>query len=866
MPTLAALDQAMLRPGRSVPGVNRLGGGTVTPAAANQPWRVVGREAVVYQLRQPSGRVLALRCPLSDTPRRALADHYRALASDPTVKKVRDAPGSPLVGEITYLPDGLLLPAPDLRSHPHPVIALEWVTGSTLLAEADQACRDSDTEALTAMAETWLFAIDTLAAASVSHGDLTATNALVRSDGSLALVDYDTLVWPGSPRINGAAGTPGYSHPLGDPTRSLERRDTFPALVVYVSLRVLARHPGLRGEYGDSVDTPDGTLLFSAQDLADPDGSVLFAGLLAEDDPELRPLLRVLRQACGAPAAATPSLAEIVPAEARQQRPRLRPKPPVRLEPRPVASTPPPVRSPSPPTPLAPPASRGPIGVALDRAAPPRPIRPPVTPPAREVVPTREPVAEARERQRHLTRLNSLLLAGDEEGAFRFWHDSGLAQDADAVAEIGPRMAHIERARALRRARTAAAGNDRVRHERDGLERLRAALDAGDTKTVASLWPEVRNDPLAAAFGVRVLDVLRGVFEATIAAAVERKDDAALLTAVNDAAVAGMSISPSDRRAARAASARLKTRRELEASLATDDRPALASLVISGRLTALGSLEPHVTRAALRALAWPHLAQALDSDDDGRILDAFDRELFGEAGSLTPAQRRRVEEAMSRQSWLQRVRAQLRARDASALRRSLAEAPVGALERLRAVERRRIERLAEQDVALERLAKALRDGSDEAIVAALSEVEATGAPLPDTLDWASVRGVVDRVTLIAAIRRAAADPPDYARLARLLPAARDAVKDGSNLGPGLDIARLEGEVLRAAQFARLREAIASNDDAGIVSTAYPDPYGVLVMLAPDDRARVERAISRHRGTEPPVSDGNGSGRPRTRGE
>lgn len=868
MPTISALDEAMRRPGRSVPGVNRLGGGTVTMAAANQPWRVVGTDAVVYQLYQPSGRVLALRCPLSDTPPRALADHYRALASDLTIKKVRDAPGSPLVGDIAYLPDGLLLPAPDLRSHPHPVVALEWVMGSTLLAAADQACRDSDSDELTAMAEAWLLAVDLLASASVAHGDLTATNALVRPDGSIALVDYDTFVWPGAPRIEGATGTPGYTHPMGMPARPPERRDAFPALVVYVSLRVLARHPSLRGEYGDRVDSPDGTLLFYDRDLADPDGSVLFAGLLAEDDPEIGPLLRALRQACVSPAAATPSLREIVPAERRQ--------PPVRLgrkrsntpesrttpaAPAPRASSPPPAPSPSP----APsPPSQGQPASTPRRAA----VQPNVTsagPPAPLRAQAAAPAPEVRERQRNLTRLNSFLLAGDEEGALRYWYDSGLADDVDAVTEIGPRIAQIERARALRRARAAAA-NDRVRHQRDGLERLRTALDAGDTSTVASLWPEVRQEPLAAAFGIRVLDVLRGVFEATIAAALEQKDDAAMVRAVSDAAAAGITIRPSERRVARAASARLRVRRELAAALATDDRPTLASLALSGRLTDLGSLEPPARRAALRALAWPHLARALETEDDAKILDAFDRELFGEAGDLTPAQWRRVEEAGARQSWLQRVRTQLRARDTSALRRSLTEAPPGALERLRPVERRRIERLTQQSVALERLTMAVQEGSDEAIVAALSGVEAAGATLPDTLDWPLVRSVVDRVTLVAAIRRAAADPPDYARLARLLPTARAAAKDGNDFSLGLDIAQLESDVLRAAQLARIREAIAGDDDVGIVAAASPDPHGALAMLTPDDRVRVDRAFTGHRRGELLDGGNQASGRPRSRGE
>ena len=56
------------------PGQNRLGGGTITMAGSQQPWRVAGAESVVYQLRQSNGRSLGTlpeRCrPGDDAPDR----------------------------------------------------------------------------------------------------------------------------------------------------------------------------------------------------------------------------------------------------------------------------------------------------------------------------------------------------------------------------------------------------------------------------------------------------------------------------------------------------------------------------------------------------------------------------------------------------------------------------------------------------------------------------------------------------------------------------------------------------------------------------------------------------------------------------
>jgi hypothetical protein len=59
-------DAAMLRGPRSVPLLGRLGGGTIATISDSQPFRVVGSNAVVYQLRQATGKVVALRCWLKD--------------------------------------------------------------------------------------------------------------------------------------------------------------------------------------------------------------------------------------------------------------------------------------------------------------------------------------------------------------------------------------------------------------------------------------------------------------------------------------------------------------------------------------------------------------------------------------------------------------------------------------------------------------------------------------------------------------------------------------------------------------------------------------------------------------------------------
>jgi hypothetical protein len=55
-------------------------------------------------------------------------------------------------------------------------------------------------------------------------------------------------------------------------------------------------------------------------------------------------------------------------------------------------------------------------------------------------------------------------------------------------------------------------------------------------------------------------------------------------------------------------------------------------------------------------------------------------------------------------------------------------------------------------------------------------------------------------------------------------------------------------MLRAAHLARLRDALANDDDAAIAAAADSDPYGTLERLTDDQRARVARALTARRGT------------------
>lgn len=889
MPDLTAFDDAMLRHGRSVPAVNRLGGGAIAMAGPQQPWRVTGDTAAVYQLRQPSGRLLALRCPLDEPERldRWFADRYRALEADARLSGMRAVPGSPLVGGIRYVPDGLLLPGPDFRSLPYPVVALDWIAGPTLRAAAERAAKAGDLTALEGLASAWPRALEIARGGRFSHGDLSPGNVMVRPDGSLAFVDYDSAAWPGSPPPPTTWPRPAFAHPSGEVTADLSQRDDFAALTMYVSLRSLVFQPRVfAGGQG-----PDAPLVFDEWDLRDPDGSPRFAQLEETSDPALRYLVGVLRRACEEPVERTPTLADVADGEratiaaARTESRRARrderrevdayawPAPSARrVDPPRAASAP--ARPADPPQPAPAPARR--VDPSPPAAEPERPAAAPA--PRRSVAAP----GGGRGRQNLLTRLNSLLMSGDDDAAWHFWEASGLGNDPEVAAELGDRMEEIGRRGRLRptdpRPRSEPVSRpddepqagwpqvapaptpppvDLKRQRRQLVDRLGIALDTRDVTTVERLWPALRGEPDVSRYAVRAHAMVAERFAARIAMTITRNDDAGLLQTVAEAEAAGCVLDLATRQAVRNAREREQVDQALAAALTVDDRASLASLTVAGKLDGL-ALDARSERQVRRALIWPAFERALASDDDDAILSAYDDELLADPDAMSDLQRSRVRLAASRREWLETVRGAMRRRDLPALWEALQAVPSGADVRLSRVERKRIERLAAREEAVARLADALRDGPDRAIVEALTQVEHVGAALPSSLDWTAIQGVVDRISLSDAIREAThADPPDYVRLAHLVASARasgtaighseELVAEGETGGWSLDLRQLERDMLRAAHASRLREAIAAGNDTAIAAAAIPDPYGVVANLSADQRDRVNQAITSRRG-------------------
>lgn len=767
MPTLIELDAAMAQPAHFVPAVRHLGNGVIRLDQAGQPIREHGRDAVVYELRAPTGRIVALRCFRNNDADRAtfLAQRYLALRGDPTLERLRQQ-GGVLPRDITWIADGLIEPAAGKGARPVPVLAMERIPGRTLAQVVHRVCQAGEPDPLALLADQWLKTARILEEAGFVHGDLAADNLMVRPDGSIALIDLDNACWPAAPsQALVTEPEPDYTHPAGA-AREWEHRDRFPTLMIWASLRILTRHPHLRQQFGVRPDRTGSALLWTSEDLLHAADSPLFAELESLGDATLRPLLEIVRRAIRFPPDDTPPLSEISERLETLGFPLL-------------ASTPGKlVRRIS--TPMAP------VGTLAS----------PVPPPAESPVlttPTQLPSAEP-----ELTR---------------------------APVPVQPQPARPNRKCSERQLRD-----------------LQSAIASRDARTVLQAWDAVRQFDEATPFAPAVHDVVQREVSAALDRANRRRDDTALLAGVVEAERAGVAPSAEIRAASREARDRVATREQLARAVDHNDYETLARLKRLGSLEALAPLTPNVARAVERSLAWPALVRAIEQDDDAAVIATADPALWREANTMSPTAWERLDLARRRQRWTTDVRAALRKRDVLVLRSLLSGAPPGAEELLTEVESRRLLRLTMREAAVIRLERALRTGPDREIVAALSEFESAGAPFSAVLDWTAVRGVVDRISLAKAIKTAlATDPPDIESLARLLPAARAAL-GAEKAGNEPDWPALERSVLQAAHLARLREALASNNDLQIASAAVPDPYGAIGRLAPMERDRIQQAL------------------------
>lgn len=173
-----------------------------------------------------------------------------------------------------------------------PVVIMDWVDGQTLKNYVSS--QKLSPQLFLDLAEKFLQMVKYLHSKNMAHGDLQHGNIMIRSNGSMALIDYDSMYIDD---LNGMTdvvkGLPGYQHPARAKNRLLTPKlDYFSELIIYLSLHIFAENPKLWDEY---VDTED--FLFSAADFTNIQQSKLYKQYYNSANPTIRQLMQQLEVA-----------------------------------------------------------------------------------------------------------------------------------------------------------------------------------------------------------------------------------------------------------------------------------------------------------------------------------------------------------------------------------------------------------------------------------------------------------------------------------------------------------------------------------------------------------------------------------------
>lgn len=256
---------------------DKLAGGYVEKSA-DVVIRYVGGFCIVFPFYLKTGKKCAVRCWIANVS--DARERSRLIAEE--LQRVQ----LPYFVNFEYVPDGI---ATDVGVQP--IVLMDWVEAQNIKEYVGDHLYEKDD--LRKLAESFKKMVKCLHDNHISHGDLQHGNILVREDGSLVLVDYDSMYVPAlTGYVDEIKGLAGYQHPVRWQNKMLsEKADYFSELVIYTSIIALIYHP----ELWDKLQISDtDTFLFSAKDIENPSGSKLLSFLMTAGNKELHHLIKTL--------------------------------------------------------------------------------------------------------------------------------------------------------------------------------------------------------------------------------------------------------------------------------------------------------------------------------------------------------------------------------------------------------------------------------------------------------------------------------------------------------------------------------------------------------------------------------------------
>ena len=202
-------------------------------------------------------------------------------------KKIADALKScqlPYFVGFEYYENGITM-----QQGKQPIVVMDWIDAKPLKNFIGENINNA--HKILTIAENFKKMVADLHQNHLSHGDLQHGNILVKEDCSLVLVDYDSMYVPALKGMSDdIKGLPGYQHESRIKNKYLtEKADYFSELIIYLSLKALAKHHELWRML--NIENTE-TFLFTEKDLSSKGTAPIFDKL--RNDPELAPLVEKL--------------------------------------------------------------------------------------------------------------------------------------------------------------------------------------------------------------------------------------------------------------------------------------------------------------------------------------------------------------------------------------------------------------------------------------------------------------------------------------------------------------------------------------------------------------------------------------------
>jgi hypothetical protein len=250
------------------------------------PLVMSGGFALTYAVTT-AGRKYAVRCFHREIP--AIQQKYNAIS-----KKLRSLTNGYFV-DFDFQQSGI-----NVRHQIFPIVRMDWVEGDTLGVWLDKHIDDA--KALAKARAEFAAIARFLAQKGIAHGDIQNGNVMV-ANGHVKLIDYDGMFVPDMrPGQGSETGHRHFQHPQRRTSNFGPEMDRFSFIALDLSLAAVIEDKSLYKKFREGGET----IIFKANDFADPQGSEIFQRLLAM--AKLKGQACKFAAICEAPLTAVPTL------------------------------------------------------------------------------------------------------------------------------------------------------------------------------------------------------------------------------------------------------------------------------------------------------------------------------------------------------------------------------------------------------------------------------------------------------------------------------------------------------------------------------------------------------------------------------